>query len=370
MKKNQVNAILTERTKRRNMILAYSGLAAVLLVLVIAFGMMFINKSRSYTVKYKEDSNIDYKVYLKDNPFFKENYLASENEYLESLIDYVDADFKYQAQLNQKEVDFKYSYKIDANVEVKTKEGKNPIYKFSENLLGNQEEYIDSKDTIDINQKIKIDYNHYNDLIKDFVKAYGLDNIDATLKISMHVNVLGTCDEFEKDSTNDSVMSLVIPLTTKTVDINISDDLIESEENEIVCNESSASAIIYLVTSGALVIILIVTLVRLIKYIIDTRTAEDIYHIELGKILNNYGTYIQQVEGSLDLSKYESWRIKTFEDMMEISDRVNQPILMLEDDKKSEVYFLIPNEDKRIYYYGLKVSEIKKQMKENEEKKN
>lgn len=364
MKKSQINAILVERAKRRNTIAAYVSIIVVLVILTFSFVALYINKSKNYTVGYKEDSNINYKVYLKDNPFFKEQYLENGNVYLETLIDYIDTDFKYHASLEQENVDFKYTYKIDANVEVKTKNGKNPIYKFKEELLNEIERYS-SGSKIDINEKLKIDYNYYNDLIKDFIKAYGLDNIDAKLKVNMHINVIGSCDQFENNAENESVMSLIIPLTTKTVDINISDDLIETDDNIIMCNSDKSMATAFLILTIITICLLLLLVIKLIKYIIETRTAEDIYHIELGKILNNYGSYIQEVDGSIELSDYEVWRMKSFDDMMEISDRVNQPILMIENKDKTGVYFIIPNLDKRLYTYGFKVSEIQEQMKEN-----
>ena len=53
--------------------------------------------------------------------------------------------------------------------------------------------------------------------------------------------------------------------------------------------------------------------------------------------------------------------------MLEIRDTLQQPILMVENKKKDGVYFIIPSNTKILYTYGLKLSDIKKQMSEKEE---
>ena len=49
--------------------------------------------------------------------------------------------------------------------------------------------------------------------------------------------------------------------------------------------------------------------------------------------------------------------------MLEIRDTVQQPILMSEDQFKRGTYFMIPTNTKIMYVYGLKVTDIKKEMK-------
>lgn len=364
MKKSQINAILVDQTKRKNTIIGYSCIIAALIILAISFMLLYIDRNKNYTVSYQENSNIDYKVFLKDNPYFEGNYLGVDNQYLETLIDYIDSNFRYNISLNERNVDFKYSYRIDAKVEVKTKTGKNPVYKFTDTILEPVERLSNSNNVVSINEDVKIDYNYYNNLIKGFVSTYGLANIDSTLTVNMYVNVIGSCEDFEEDSSNESVMSLSIPLTTKTVDIDISDDLIENDDNVMVCKKNYDHTFIFIVLLIITLILLVLAVIRLIKYIVDTRSAEDIYHIELGKILNNYGSYIQEVVDGVNLKGYEVWKIREFNDMLEISDKVNQPILMVENSKKDGVYFVIPNVDKRLYLYSLKVSDIKKRMKQ------
>ena len=124
------------------------------------------------------------------------------------------------------------------------------------------------------------------------------------------------------------------------------------------------SYIIYLLIGSLMVIIDIFYIVTLLRYVVKTRTAEDIYHKELKRILNNYHSYIQKINNELDVTKYEKLRVDTFTDMLEIRDTLQQPILMVENKNKDGVYFIIPSNTKILYTYGLKLSDIKKKMSE------
>jgi hypothetical protein len=78
-----------------------------------------------------------------------------------------------------------------------------------------------------------------------------------------------------------------------------------------------------------------IIIIILIRYIVKTRTAEDIYHKELKKILNNYHSYIQKINNQFNLSMYQKLKVDTFSDMLEIRDTLQQPILKT----KNKLYF-------------------------------
>ena len=181
----------------------------------------------------------------------------------------------------------------------------------------------------------------------------------------MNVKVLGECEDI-KDTDKASTVSLSIPLTTKTVAIDISKSLVDAkQENFMACIEKSPFNFLFLVVAVIVFLIEIIVLVILVKYIIKTRTAESIYQRELQKILNNYKSYIQKINNSFDLSGYQVLQVDEFTDMLEIRDTLSQPILMTENKEKTGVYFIIPSNTKILYTYSLKVSKIKKQMREN-----
>ena len=267
MKKSQVNAILVDQAKRRNMILNFVCIIVVLSILSILFLFIFVNKNRDYSVSYQEKSNVDYKVYLKSNDFFDEKYLGIDNQYIASLINYIDANFKYEISMKEKNVDYKYSYRIEALVNVSEAKGSKPLYTKTTELLKVDEKSASSKDNVSINERININYNQYNDLIKQFVSIYKLDDISSTLTVSMFIDVVGSCEDFETDSNNESVISLVIPLTTKTVGIDIKNNLIEASDNVIVCNDASPLTVLYAIVSVLILVLDGYFIYKMVKYI-------------------------------------------------------------------------------------------------------
>ena len=82
------------------------------------------------------------------------------------------------------------------------------------------------------------------------------------------------------------------------------------------------------------------------------------------KILNNYGSIIQMLGNEFDFTHYQLLRIDTFTDILEISDKLRQPILMNENKERNVAYFVIPSNTKLLYVYRLKVSDIEKEIKE------
>ena len=364
MKKNQVNEILPNQTRRRNVVILFviSIISACLISFI--FFTIYYNENKNQYINYDENSKIDYKVFYKSNEFFNNNYLESNKQYIASLIDYVKANFNYKLSLAKAGVEYKYSYRIEAEVDVKEKGTSNSLYSNSEVIVDNTEKITSSNEVI-INENIDIDYNHYNDLIKKFVSIYDLDDTESMLNINMYVNVLGTCEEFEDDNEKASVMTLSIPLTTKTMAIDIGNNLIDTENNIMLCKETNHFSFIFLLLGIIFAVSVVVLIVLTIKYEIKTRTAENIYEKELKKILNNYSSYIQKLSDDFEFKNYNLLKVDTFTDMLEIRDTIRQPILMKENDAKTGAYFVIPSNSKLLYIYRLKVSDIKKEIQKN-----
>ena len=205
-----------------------------------------------------------------------------------------------------------------------------------------------------------IDYNKYNDLINNFVQTYKLLQVDSLLKVNLYVDVIGSCNDFVDNLDNESITSLEIPLTNKTVAIDITNNLVNNEDNVMICSKSSPIYFVFIVISMIMLIIDIVLIVLLVVYVRNSRTAKTVYEKQLKKILSNYRSYIQKINSKFDLAGYQSLRVDNFNDMLEIHDTTNQPILMVENNKKNSVYFIIPTATKILYVYNIKVSDYEK----------
>ena len=241
----------------------------IILMIIIAICSLFITKNiiknKIINTFYLESSNIDYKVYLKENDFFGAEYLNKVNQYIANLIKYIETNFKYKLEGLEKKIT-KYSYKIVANVNVEDKTTYKSLYNFSEEISNEIVDKVNSS-SITINKQLEIDYNKYNNIINEFVNTYDLDNSNAVLKISMYVNVLDK-DNNVLNNTNTPVASLSIPLTTKTVSIDMKVDSID--QNNLTPYESMKDEV-YLYAIMILFVIDVILIIKLLLFISGTK---------------------------------------------------------------------------------------------------
>lgn len=342
--------------KRKNVIIR-NIIFIVFIFIVIAMLLIDITKESGSTqnIVCTENSNLDYKVYLKKNDFFEESYLGKDNQYIANLIDYIEANFKYELDASESDVDYKYTYKVLAEVTVEDKSSHKTLYEFSDELIKEKQYNFNTSSKLRINEKIKVDYNKYNEIIKSFVNTYDLENSTSTLTVNMYVNVI---DEKNKENTrkNTPAISLSIPLTMETIAINI-------QSNEIVKNDINVSKETN--TKGNLFIVLlliaveIVLVVKLIIFIKDTKDEKSVYNMRLRKIMSNYGSYIQKLNNEFDFRDYQVLEIKSFEDLLQVRETISMPIFMTEKEVAMETYFFIQRED-NVYVYELKAGFLRR----------
>lgn len=229
----------------------------------------------------------------------------------------------------------------------------NTLYEVEEVMLEEKTYSLKQQPKFTIEEEVEIDYHAYNNLIKKFISTYDLDGVDSTLTIDLIVRTSGSVEEEEEEK---SVVSLVIPLTSKTMAIDISSNLVANDENVLRYDSFSSSYYWILILFIVLLILDIYMMIRFGRYVIETKTKEGVYARELRKILNNYGSYIQKVNNELELEGYQVLKIDTFHDMLEIRDTIQSPILMVENKEKTRTYFVIPS-SKILYTYCLKVKD-------------
>ena len=297
---------------------------------------------------------MSYKVYLKENDFFEEEYLDEDNQYIASLIDYVEANFEYKLEASEENIDYRYKYKLVAEVNVEDKTNKKSLYNFTEDLI--EEDTYKTNTSLDlrINDPIKIDYNRYNDIVKRFVNTYDLEDSVASVTINMYVTLID--EKNIDDSKNDTpVISLSIPLSTETMAIDIESNSVN--QNDInVCTTINQRK--YLFGAVLLLIIDIILIVKLVIFIKDTKDEKAVYEMRLRKIMSNYGSYIQKLNNEFDFRDKQILEIKSFEDLLQVRETINKPILMTEKSLAMETYFFIPAED-NVYVYELKAGNLR-----------
>lgn len=347
--------------KRKSIIIRYIFLIVLIFCITIMFLIQINKKDETRNIIYTENSDLDYKVYLKDNDFFEEEYLEKDNQYIANLIDYIEAEFEYELESSDKNIDYLYTYRVIAEVNVEDKSNNNSLYEFSEELVEETQNKANTNSKLVINEQIKIDYNKYNDIINEFINTYDLDNSVSTLTISMYVNITDDLNQSNKINQT-PVVSLNIPLTRKTIEIDIESNLVN--ENDInVCKTINNEK--FLLGGIVLFFIDICLVVKLIIFIKDTKNEKAIYNMRLKKIMSNYGSYVQKVKNELKFDGYQILEIKSFEDLLQVREVINKPIFMVEKSLAMETYFFISSEN-YVYIYELKAGKIKKTNKKED----
>jgi len=240
------NVIEELKENRKSMI--YVGISVLILILI--FSAFFINigvkKEDKNYIQYSDKKNLEYKVILKDNEYYKENYIEAGNQYIANLINYINANFKYDFNLQDT---YDYKYKIIGTVEVADEKTDKKIYSFSENLLDEKNGQGDGN--LNIDESISIDFNKYNNLIKQFVASYDLKNANCKLIVNLNLGIKSPTQKFSEQNLN--VMSLDIPLTTNTIKIDTNYDLAEND-NLIEINKENKSNKVFLIMGISLLI--------------------------------------------------------------------------------------------------------------------
>lgn len=328
----------------------YNIIISIVILILIVSGIFLIkglNGNNVESVKYSENGDVNYTVGLKENEYYSNSYLEKENQYISTLIDSVNANFKYN--LNTKEdISCEYSYKIRADVNVIEDSTHKTIYNFSEDLLEQQSGKFSGD--IDINKNVLIDYNKYNDLINEFVTTYNLENSTSTLTVGLYVNLDG------KDK--GSVISMDIPLTQNTLAFNVNKSLGNNVNNigNVALNAKDTKAnkiklpIIFMIID-------LIALAAIIIYLKVNETDEEKYDGQVRKILNNYGSFISKVEDELDMKDYQILKVGNFIDLLEIRDTMHLPIIMVENKENKSACFMITTNNNILYFYSLGVTQ-------------
>jgi len=340
--------------RRRKGWITFQTIVIVLVTLALAFGgYLYYGLNKATFVPYTQKGNVIYKAYLADNAFYEQEYLNGSHAYVASLVEKMTADFEYDLKIDAADVKFKYSYKIDAQVEVRDTETQmaifNPVFELvpAKTMTG-------SGSTVSVEDAVELDYNKYNKLAKDFIASYSLDDTQSLLIVRMYVDVLGESQEFAADNKDSYTVELFVPLNKKTVTPYVVTPVSEQEQKVLTVNNNDTIVLKYIVL-GVFALDLILVLI-LALYTRLTRDKHIDYSRKVKRILSSYTSYIQRVNNPVVLSDYQVLNVDTFGEMLEIRDTLQMPILMFENNDRTCTQFFIVN-DRILYLFKINVED-------------
>ena len=342
------------RKNRGNWIFAQSIIIGVLTLAIIISAIVSAQLEDKYYIGYRESGSIDYNVFLKDNEFYDEDFLGKDQSYVASIIDRIIADFSYEIDMDTDDVNYRYSYTVKSRLEIMDDSSDVAIFNPEYELVSVQNKSQSSSNKLLINEIVVLNYDQYNDLANKFIDTYDLTKVTSNLVVTLEVDVLSDCEAFTGSAVDTYTSELRIPLTTKTVNIEMTSAVPDEQTNMIACNRGLGSeafkttAIVLGVADGIMILLLV-------AFIYFTRTADITYTSRVKKILTQYKSYIQRINNLFETHGYQIVMVNTFDEMLEIRDTIQAPILMYENEDKTCAKFMIPTDSKLLYVYKIEV---------------
>ena len=342
-----------KRNRKKWMLVQAIALAVVVAMAFAGFAV-YERMNRTYYIEYTENGSIDYKVYLNENEFFEEDYVGMNQSYVSGLIKNVTADFVYKLNMDAENVGFDYSYKIDAQMIIANKSTGDNIYAPTFELVPETRESVQEGNRLQIRKSVLVDYHEYNALATEFISAYGLKDTTSTLVVTMTVNVLSSCAEFEGDSQNSYFVSLNIPLVQENFSMHTTSTTQDAGSKVLAC-KGAVNQNVFLIIAIVLLSIAVLQAAFLTVFIYITRNEDVNYTNKVRKLVSQYRSFIQQMDGQFDTEGYQIVPIKTFTEMLGIRDTIQSPILMFENLDQTMTEFVIPTNTKILYAFTIKV---------------
>lgn len=312
-------------------------------VLFIISFLLFYKSINNYTqdiIKYKEESTIDYKVYLKENNYFDSPYLEENKAYITSLIDYIDVDFNYNMEFDSNRSG-KYVYYVKGIMGANVNNSKNDYWQKTYDLIKVNEVTYNDLDKINFLQNVKIDYQKYNDLLLSFKEEFKL-SFDGYFKVILYVeNYVESSNGYElKEATT---LDLEIPLTKATIEvpITVGEEKVESLlTGDLIYSKNKLYTLLKILSIISLLGGLVLLTIGVFRIV---RSLEKVsaYNKELKKILKTYDGIIVNIGVLPNYSKFNLIDVNSFNELLDAHGEIRQPISFYE--SKNKAIFILIN---------------------------
>lgn len=326
--------------------------------LILSIGTIYyaLNNTEKETVSYSQYGNVDYKVCLKNNNFYTQNCLDKNMSYVSTLIKTVALTFDYDLSTS-KDLDIKTEYEVDAKLVISNTDNTSKYYeqkyilkpKTSEGIAKINNEYK-------ISQNVDIDYDYYNAIASNFKSQYGVET-NSYLEVSFQVYHTNSTTEDVK-VTSPSPVVLNIPLSQKSININMASSGINKQETQNI--ESSIFTlknIICLFIGVISLIICLISSLKVAKMLSLTKEKKNNYDKFIEKILREYDRLIVETSTLPKFNKYYVTKVNSFGELIDVRDNLRLPIMYYEVAKHQKCHLYITN-NKNLYLLTIKAVDM------------
>ncbi len=367
---NPINPKLAKKTTEVKPYTTKRWLFYMLIPTLIMLGLtVLVLKGSMYTkeesiIGYNEVGNIDYKVFLKENNYYKEQYLGKDMQYVASIIKDIVPTFTYEMHSEEK-MEYTYNYKVSADLIISDPNDNNKVlYKRPSLLVKDTKEKV-TGGSFRVDQDVSINYDEYNNYVNSFKKEYAL-SVNSKLVLTFNIDVTGKSPALKEDFKKSSKLVIAIPMSEQTINIGIDTSDINNSgtlERNYMSQIKKPVALVL----GIIVGLLSLALLYIVIYnFLTNRSKTDVYKATIKSILREYDRAIvsSKTADTIDESKYNVIEVPRIEELLDAHDSTGKPILYNEDTENDISTFIIVS-DEILYKYRV----VKKELEEQEEKR-
>ncbi len=345
IKNSNLYQAFTKRKKRSRAIMLILLLISLFLIILSS---VFLKSSMNFKdnfINYNEKGDINYKVYLKDNDYYDEPFLDKDMQYIASLINTINVDFKYEINSSD-ELSYKYKYKITGDLVITEKNNPSKVlYKNTEILLEETAKEITDSSFV-INEDLDINYDKYNEYVVAFQKDYSL-SVDSNLVLTLAVETVGENNILVNNFNKNSNLIVSVPLSEHT--ISITTDLNSLNGSGIIRSTEIVKIdnVMLFVLSISLGLIGLIILISIVYLYLSKNNNNNLYEKEIKNILKNYDRLIVSSKVlDIDENKFQNKvRVTSIEELIDVYETTKQPIIYYEVIPNEKSYFIIINDD-------------------------
>ena len=357
---------------KKDKLLLIFGFCIFFFCLFVIIGFNFITNSLSINsnekLHFQEKGNVKYSVCLKDNDFFENECLDSNMSYVASLIKNISLDYNYQFSSNFDNLVNSIDYEIVAKLIIENNDTKTKYYEKEYVLVPKTTDSIKNNGTLyNLDKKVNIDYEHYNNIATNFKSQYGVDSLSY---LEVFLNTYNNVNPNYNDIPTTAQISVQIPLSQKAIEIKFNTQEINKNIDKYITSKSIVIngylkfifGIIFLFLS---LIFLSFTFVIIKKY---TKTISK-YDKFINKILKEYDRLIVETATFPDEKEHNVLIINNFNELVDVRDNLRSPIMFYNvKDHKMSLFYII--NDNNLYLYIVDSKDINGGDKKYETKKN
>lgn len=324
----------------------------ILIIIVVIIGLLsfyFYKQSKNIKIeeeiKYTEKGGVDYKVYLSDKKYYNKEFLGEGMQYISSIIDYVDLNYNYSNTFDIKDT-FNITKRVDADLKIVDPDDSDKvIYQKKESL----KQETTTSDSVNVTDKIKLDYQKYNKLANEFKSSYGI-SAKSNLVVTYTIDYSGKNSNIRQSK----AITVEVPLSEQMINITKSNAIYNNSSYIVESSQSLANKVMFILS--ILFIVLDVILVGLLIHMISMRIkSESKYDRFIAKILRDNDSYITIAKDEYVSKDKSVVKIDSFKELMDVRNNIDKPIIYTKVDHNTSKFVIADNE---VYEYTVTREEM------------